>query len=146
METYLATKAKRVLVRQAARHIGRSQPADLSQSVIIGQLQFPARCVACHGLDGRTPSDIGSARYPRASDLGSAEVQRWSDAELFRIVKNGIRLTGMPGFGKSLSDQDIWPLVDYIRSLRSTSMGHATGSGRSAPPSGEPAERSWRPR
>ncbi len=47
-----------------------------------------------------TPSDTGLAMYPRASDLGSADVQAWSDAELFWIIQNGIRLTGMPGFSK----------------------------------------------
>lgn len=135
-ETYLATKAKRLMVGRQARHISRIQPANLSQSVMIGQMQFRAKCASCHGLDGRTPSDIGSAMYPRASDLGSEEVQRWSDAELFWIVQNGIRLTGMPGFGKSLSDQDIWPLVDYIRSLRSTNISETTASASSAPAGG----------
>jgi mono/diheme cytochrome c family protein len=132
-ETYLASKAKRVLTGRAARHISRSQPADFSQSVVIGEMQFRARCASCHGLDGRTPSDIGSAMYPRASDLGSAEVQRWSDAELFWIIQNGIRLTGMPGFGKGLSDQQIWPLVDYVRSL-GPARGQATDTGRAALP------------
>src|SRR5262249_56247269 len=116
METYVATKAKRILIDRAARQVSRPQPADLSQSLMIGQMQFGGRWGWCHGVDGQTPSDIGSAMYPRASDLGSTEVQRWSDAEMFWIIQNGIRLSGMPGFGKSLSDRDIWPLVDYVRS------------------------------
>jgi hypothetical protein len=106
-ETYLATKAKPLLVGREARYISRLEPANLSQSVMIGGMHFRARCASCHGLDARTPSDIGSAMYPRASGLGSAEVQRCSDAELFWIIQNGIRLTGMPGFGKSLSDGEI---------------------------------------
>lgn len=67
--------------------------------------------------------------YPRASDLGSAGVQQWSDAELFWIIQNGIRLTGMPGFGKSLSDDQIWPLVDYIRSLGGSGQGQTRDAG-----------------
>jgi len=144
-ETYLATKAKHLLVGRAARHIGRLQPANLSQSVMIGGMQFRARCSSCHGLDGRTPSDIGSAMYPRVSDLGSAQVQAWSDAELFWIIQNGIRLTGMPGFGKNLSDEEIWPLVDYIRSLRNSSMRSDSGAEKSASAPDAPNRR-WRAR
>jgi mono/diheme cytochrome c family protein len=140
-ETYFATKAKRILVRREARGIRRLESHDRAQSGMIGEMQFRARCASCHGLDGRTPSDIGVAMYPRASDLGSPEVQTWSDAELFWIIQNGIRLTGMPGFGKSLADQDIWPLVDYIRSLRSANAGEARDLLPTVPASREQAER-----
>jgi mono/diheme cytochrome c family protein len=44
-------------------------------------------------------------------------VQAYSDRELFWIVKNGIRLSGMPAFGKVESDEHIWNLVHYIRTL-----------------------------
>lgn len=145
-ETYLATKAKHILVGRAARHISRTQAVEISQSVMIGQMQFRARCGSCHGLDGRTPSDIGSAMYPRASDLGSAEVEAWSDAELFWIIQNGIRLTGMPGFGKSLSDEEIWPLVDYLRSVQASSTGQTGDASRGAPLAENHTERRWRPR
>lgn len=119
-EAYLATQTKRFMVGRAARGIVRVASADRAQSAMTGQMQFRARCASCHGQDGRTATEIGVAMHPRASDLSSAEVQRWSDAELFWIIQNGIRLTGMPGFGKSLSDEEIWPLVDYIRTLRAS--------------------------
>lgn len=116
LELYAATKAKRWLVARSARGI---QPSPAGpQDVVLGGMQFRARCASCHGLDGRTPTDIGRALYPRVADLGSTDIQQWSDAELFWIVKNGIRLSGMPGFGKMLTDEEIWPLVRYIRSLR----------------------------
>jgi mono/diheme cytochrome c family protein len=56
--------------------------------------------------------------YPRASDLTSPEVQQYSDRELFWIVKNGIRLSGMPAFGRVESDEHIWNLEHYLRTLR----------------------------
>jgi mono/diheme cytochrome c family protein len=55
--------------------------------------------------------------YPRAADLGSADVQAYSDAELFWIVKNGIRLSGMPAFGNVESEENIWDLVHFVRTL-----------------------------
>jgi mono/diheme cytochrome c family protein len=61
--------------------------------------------------------DVGGWMNPRAVDLSSAEVQRYSDRELFWIVKNGIRLTGMPAFGKVETDEHIWKLVQYLRTL-----------------------------
>jgi mono/diheme cytochrome c family protein len=143
VEIYLATNAKRILIGREARHIRRPQATDRTQSVVVGEMQFRARCASCHGLDGRTPSDIGSAMYPRASDLGSAEVQKWSDAELFWIIQNGVWLTGMPKFGKSLSDEQIWPLVDYIRSLRASSTGRTGDSGQGLLLTGERTEVRW---
>jgi len=58
--------------------------------------------------------------YPRAADLTSHEVQRYSDRELFWILKNGIRLSGMPAFGKEETDEHIWNLVHYVRTLRAS--------------------------
>jgi len=58
--------------------------------------------------------------YPRATDLTSKEVQSYSDQELFWIINNGIRFTGMPGFGKLEMPDHIWDLVNYVRTLPST--------------------------
>ena len=55
--------------------------------------------------------------YPRVLDLSSPAVQRMSDQELFWVIKNGIRLSGMPGFGRIQSDEQIWQLTYYVRSL-----------------------------
>ena len=115
LESYVALRAKRWLIARHARNI-RIVPGT-QQSTAIGQIQFRGSCAACHGFDGRQPSELGRWMYPRASDLGSTEVQQWSDAELFWIIKNGIRFAGMPGFGKVLSDEQIWPLVHYLRTL-----------------------------
>lgn len=115
VETYAATKAKRYLVGREARGPLPPEPANTDISAAIGNMQFGGRCASCHGVDGRTPTDVGRWMYPRAPDLGSPEVQQWSDAELFWIIKHGIRLSGMPGFGNNLSDEEIWHLVHYVR-------------------------------
>jgi mono/diheme cytochrome c family protein len=56
--------------------------------------------------------------YPRAADLTSRDVQSYSDREVFWIIKNGIRLSGMPAFGKVESDEHIWDLVFYMHTLQ----------------------------
>jgi mono/diheme cytochrome c family protein len=116
-ETYLATKAKIWIVGRSARRTVPPGPPFSQSSATVGGMQFRGECASCHGIDGRNPTDIGRWMYPRTLDLGSAEVQQWSDAELFWIIKNGIRLSGMPGFGKIHSDGQIWQLVHYVRSL-----------------------------
>lgn len=57
--------------------------------------------------------------YPRAADLTAEEVQSYSDPELFWIIKNGIRFSGMPAFGKVETEEHIWNLVNYVRTLPS---------------------------
>jgi len=118
IETYVATRAKHWIVGRSARAWLPSEPPEnTTTSSAIGRMFFGGSCASCHGFDGRTPTDAGSWMYPRVPDLGSPEVQEWSDAELFWIIKYGIRLTGMPGFGKIHSDEQIWDLVHYTRTI-----------------------------
>jgi len=117
METRLATRVKGWTVGRSARGPLPPAPPSNSSSVALGEMDFMGVCATCHGMDGRKPTDIGRWMYPRTLDLGSPGVQQWSDAELFWIIRNGIRLSGMPGFAKTHSDERIWRLVHYVRSL-----------------------------
>jgi mono/diheme cytochrome c family protein len=74
-------------------------------------------CASCHGQDGHKPTPIGQSVYPRVPDLGSPMVQKLQDRELFWVIKNGIRFSGMPGFARIDTDQEIWQLTYYVRSL-----------------------------
>ncbi|MBZ5701115.1 MAG: cytochrome c [Acidobacteriia bacterium] len=117
METLLAAKGKRFLIRRASRGVVPPPPTDRNASLTAGDKLFGTECSECHGYSGRKPTDAGRWMYPRAADLGSAEVQGYSDRELFWIVKNGIRLSGMPAFGRVESDKQIWDLVHFVRTL-----------------------------
>jgi mono/diheme cytochrome c family protein len=99
-------------------------PARAPGDVAAGGGLFGMECASCHGKTGRKPSPIGRSMYPRPADLGSAAVQKLSDRELFAVVKNGIRLSGMPGFAHIDSDAQIWQLVAYIRSLGKAQPRH----------------------
>jgi mono/diheme cytochrome c family protein len=118
LETAFATQAKHLLVRWSSRDGIPPAPTNLKASVEEGDKLYGTDCSMCHGADGRTPTDSGRWMYPRASDLTSRAVQRYSNRELFWIVKNGIRLSGMPAFGKVESDEHIWNLVHYVRTLQ----------------------------
>ena len=117
LETYAATKAKRWMVRRSARGPLPPAPPNDAAGVVRGRTLFTGRCAPCHGTDGRTPTDMGQGMYPRTPDLVSPAVQQWSEAELFWIIKHGIRLSGMPGLGTTYPDEQYWHLVRYVRSL-----------------------------
>ena len=63
---------------------------------------------------------LGGGMFPPPPDLASEETQRLSDGEIFNIIKEGIRFTGMPGFGGS--DDDNWKLVLFVRHLPTLSV------------------------
>jgi mono/diheme cytochrome c family protein len=117
VETFLATQAKRVLIYKNSRSGIPSPPSNPQAGLEQGETLYGNDCAMCHGSDGHSLTDNGRWMYPRASDLTSRSVQQYSDPELFWIIKNGIRFSGMPGFGKVESDEHIWDLVRYIREL-----------------------------
>ena len=119
-EARIATMGKHWFVSRNVREHPVSEPASGPSSLDSGGMTFNGDCAFCHGQDGTTPTDVGLAMYPRVPSLASPEVQQWSDAELFWIIKNGNRYTGMGAFGKTLSDGQIWDLVRFVRSLRKT--------------------------
>jgi len=116
-ETLLATRAKHQLVARASREGIPPRPKDRAASAAQGDKLYAINCSLCHGEDGRATSPMGRWMYPRAADLGSPQTQSYSDEQLFWVVKNGIRLSGMPGFSKLETDEHIWNMVDHLRTL-----------------------------
>ncbi len=116
-EAFLATKAKHYLVRRSSRVGIPRAPADRQSAIKVGDRLFGTECASCHGPSGHSPTDAGGWMYPRAADLTSHDARSYSDQELFWIIKNGIRLSGMPAFGRAESDEHIWDLVLYVRML-----------------------------
>jgi mono/diheme cytochrome c family protein len=129
-ESNLANAAKDVAIPLEAGKKQNPLPAT-DEVVSQGQEVFLGNCAQCHGADGRGDSTLGHSMNPPAMDLSSAHVQHWSDAELFWIVQNGVRLTGMPSWQSSVSADDTWKLARFIHSLPrldSASSGTAGGS------------------
>ena len=116
VETTLANVAKDVVIPIEAEH--KQNPLPESDEVLNqGREAFLQSCAICHGADGRGESYIGRNMYPPAMDMNSPHVQHWSDAEMFWIIQNGVRLTGMPSWESSISATDTWKLVRFIHSL-----------------------------
>ena len=97
-ETRLANLSKRYLIYRASRHGIPPRPQDTKASIERGSSHYGLDCGVCHADDGRSQRTPGLWMYPRASDLTSKQVQSYSDQELYWIIQNGIRFTGMPAF------------------------------------------------
>jgi mono/diheme cytochrome c family protein len=129
-ETNLANAAKDVAIPLEAGKKTNPLP-DTDEVVSQGQEVFLGSCAECHGADGHADTSLGRSMAPPAMDLSSAHVQHWSDAELFWIIQNGVRLTGMPAWKTSISEDDTWKLTRFIHKL--PSLGAAAASPAAAP-------------
>jgi mono/diheme cytochrome c family protein len=115
-ETALANTAKDVVIPLEAGM--KKNPLPESDEVLSqGRQVFLESCALCHGPDGRGKTYIGLNMYPPAMDMSSPHVQHWSDAELFWIIRNGVRLTGMPSWESSISENDTWKLARFIHNV-----------------------------
>jgi cytochrome c553 len=82
--------------------------------------EFHEMCVVCHGAPGVERSALGEGINPKPPDLAK-EAAEWSNRELFWITKHGIKLAGMPAFGVTHTDQDLWGIVAFLRRLQNMS-------------------------
>ena len=126
-ETNLANAAKDVAIPLEAGKKTNPLP-ETDEIVSQGQDVFLGSCAQCHAADGRGDTDIGRNMAPPAMDLTSSHVQHWSDAELFWIIQNGVRLTGMPAWHSSISENDTWKLARFVHKLPRLEVGSATAS------------------
>jgi mono/diheme cytochrome c family protein len=78
---------------------------------------FADHCASCHGNDGSGDTPLGRGLYPRAPDMRAQATQGLTDGELFYIIENGVRLTGMPAWGTPGKREESWELVHFIRRL-----------------------------
>jgi mono/diheme cytochrome c family protein len=121
LETRIARAVRGLAIPGEAR--SRTNPLAASTDALAPGLEHFARyCAICHANDGSgKPSALGGGLFPKPPDLGAAATQNLRDGELFYIIENGVRFTGMPAFGTGKPDpageQQIWQLVYFIRHL-----------------------------
>jgi mono/diheme cytochrome c family protein len=104
-------------------HSAKSHAQEITAPVNLSEEQaregfrvYRGACVYCHGAPQQDPGDIGKGLNPKAPYLGDT-VRDWTSAQLFWIIKNGIKMTGMAAYGESLKDDEIWNAVAFVRKL-----------------------------
>jgi mono/diheme cytochrome c family protein len=120
-ERLLARAARRWAVPRAAREA--ANPIAFSPEVLSeSRAHFADHCASCHANDGSGNTEMGQNLYPRAPDMRQSATQTLTDGELYWIIENGIRLTGMPAWGRGgPDDADTWKLVHFSRRLKDLS-------------------------
>jgi mono/diheme cytochrome c family protein len=118
LETLMATMARRLAVPSNYRQLHNPFQAS-PENIQAGMAHFADHCATCHANDGGGDTLFGKGLYPKPPDMRKAETQNKTDGELYYIVENGIRLSGMPAFGEhpSTTDAETWHLVTFIRHL-----------------------------
>ncbi|HUP62585.1 MAG TPA: c-type cytochrome [Thermoanaerobaculia bacterium] len=117
METTMARMMRHWAVPSDLRDA--KNPVPLTPEVLAeARAHFADHCAGCHGNDGKGQA-MGRQMYPKSPDMTLAATQSLSDGEMFAIIENGIRLTGMPGFGSGTAESAYgsWTLVHFIRHI-----------------------------
>jgi mono/diheme cytochrome c family protein len=117
LEAFFAQHAHRLSIPSNARQM--HNPTEVSDlNLREARQHFADHCASCHANDGSGDTMYGKGLYPKPPDLRKPETQNLSDGEIFWIIENGVRFTGMPAFGGGHgSAEDSWKLVLFIRHL-----------------------------
>ena len=118
VDEFVARTIRRVVVARQAR--GLSNPIASSRAALVeARAHYADHCAVCHANDGSGDTEMGRGLFPKAPDMRLASTQNLSDGELFWIIENGIRFTGMPAWstGTNHGVEDSWKLVHFIRHL-----------------------------
>lgn len=117
VETYLARAMLKLAIPKAAHTIANPM-ASTPDALVEARRHFADHCASCHANDGSGKTEMGQKLYPRVPDMRLAETQNLTDGQLYYIVENGIRFTGMPGWGPGgWDDHETWHLVLFLRHL-----------------------------
>jgi mono/diheme cytochrome c family protein len=118
IERSIAGTLRRAAVPAAAR--GARNPFPSSPEILDeARAHFADHCASCHANNGSGDTVLGRGLYPRAPDMRKSETQSLTDGELYWVIHNGVRLSGMPAWGEPGRDDDSWKLVTFIRHLPS---------------------------
>ena len=117
-EAFVARRLRHLAVPSRAKAL--QNPVALTPDVLAAaRAHFADHCALCHANDGSGDTEIGRSLYPKAPDMRLPATQSLSDGELYYIIQNGIRLTGMPAWGSKDDErnEDSWKLVFFLRHL-----------------------------
>jgi mono/diheme cytochrome c family protein len=111
----LLDTALRQAIRQRARPISEPSLSD-PDMVRKGFIRFRNHCVPCHGAPGIPPGDAGKGMLPLPNNLVES-ARELAPREIFWVIKNGIKMTGMPAWQYRFNDEEIWSIVAFVTRL-----------------------------
>jgi mono/diheme cytochrome c family protein len=120
LEEFSAITARKLAMPSSARRLHNPVP-NTPEAIAEGKMHWADHCAICHANNGSGNTEMGPHMYPRAPDMREGRTQNLADGELYFIIQNGIRLSGMPAWGKAgeVHDEESWKLVHFMRHLPS---------------------------
>ena len=118
IEEFVARRVRNMAIAGRAKSL--TNPVEYSGEVAAdGRAHFADHCAVCHGNDGSGNTPMGRGMWPKVPDMRLPQTQSLSDGELFWIIENGIRFTGMPAWSSGTQDGETasWHLVHFVRRL-----------------------------
>jgi cytochrome c553 len=103
--------------------IGLDVPPLDGTLVLRGAGHYAIGCEPCHGAPGRDLPAVMTGMTPPPPALTGSHVTRWTPAQLFTIVKHGIKFTGMPAWPAQQRDDEVWAVVAFVRELPALDAG-----------------------
>lgn len=97
----------------------RNPTASDAATLARGQQLFAQNCAVCHGATGHGDGLQAPHLHPHPADIAGGMVSAHTDGDLYWYISHGIPGSAMPAWSGSLSDQEIWAVIRYARSLRS---------------------------
>jgi mono/diheme cytochrome c family protein len=118
VETAVARTMRSLAIPNSARDL-KNPVAKSSDVIADGMAHYADHCAACHANDGSGETELGLGLYPKPPDMRRDATQSLTDGELFYIIENGVRLTGMPAWSTGTEEGRLatWHLVHFIREL-----------------------------
>jgi mono/diheme cytochrome c family protein len=118
IEQFLAGGVRNMAISLRAGSL--TNPVEYSGEIIAeGRAHFADHCATCHANNGSGNTSMGRGMWPKPPDMRLARTQNLTDGELFWIIENGVRFTGMPAWSTGTADGETasWHLVHFIRRL-----------------------------
>lgn len=106
-----------------------------SPDLAEGYEHFNIMCVTCHGAPGVARDEIGQGLNPSGPDLSEAAGD-WTPSEIYWIVKNGIKMSGMPAFGPTHDEEKLWNITAFVKRLPGMSAEQYRQMGKASEPAG----------
>ena len=88
---------------------------------VKGFREYEGMCVGCHGAPGVSPSPTGRGLFPKPPRFPEEELHEYALEDIFWVVKNGIKMTGMPAYGPTHEDKTIWAIAIFLDRSRNLS-------------------------
>lgn len=133
LETWVAKASLRATIRRQTTGVTDPLPPT-DESLAAGIPLYVAHCQICHGGPDGAASEIARGLTPNPPQLAKHGVEDDPEATTYWKIKHGIRFTGMPAFGQTLSDQEIWQMTLFLKRMDSLTPGarEAWATGKSS--------------